>query len=103
VCGVELSRAPARGGARILTRLLHDRAGVSGWSPPALSRRQLAAVGLLIAVSVVYSVFVAAQLLLVLGPAVLLVTLYFAWRLLLAVEAIADALQRIADAQSDTE
>ena len=76
---------------------------MSGWSPPALSRRQLAAVGLLIAVSVVYSVFVAAQLLLVLGPAVLLVTLYFAWRLLLAVEAIADALQRIADAQSDTE
>ncbi|ESS06665.1 MAG: hypothetical protein A07HB70_01386 [uncultured archaeon A07HB70] len=76
---------------------------MSGWSPPTLSRRQLATVGLLIAVSVTYSVFVAAQLLLALGPVVLLVTLYLAWRLLLAVEAIADALQRIADARGDAE
>lgn len=70
---------------------------MSGWSPPTLSRGQLAGVvgGLLVVAA--YSVVIAGQLLLVMFPIILMIVLYLAWRVVRAVEAIADAQQRLAN------
>ena len=71
---------------------------MSGWSPPTLSRGQLAGavVGLLAVTA--YSLVIVQQLLLVVFPAIAAVVLYLAWRFVRAVEAIADAQQRRAAA-----
>ena len=73
---------------------------MSGWSPPSLSRRTVAAVVVGYVLIAAYSLVIAAQLLLgVILPGVVLLASYLLWRVLHAIEAIADALQRIADAQ----
>jgi predicted tellurium resistance membrane protein TerC len=72
---------------------------MSGWSPPSVPRNWLLAVGVAYALVFAYGLLVLQQLLLVLFPAVLAASVYLVWRLLVAVEAIADALQRIADQQ----
>ena len=73
---------------------------MSGWSPPSLSRRTVAAIATGYVLIAAYSLVIAAQLLLgVVLPGVVLLGSYLLWRFLRAVEAIADALQRIADAQ----
>ena len=69
---------------------------MSDWSPPTLSRGQLAGIiGGLLAVAA-YSLVIAGQLLLVIVPAAAVVAVYLVWRFVVAVEAIADALQRLA-------
>jgi len=74
---------------------------MSDWSPPTLSRGQLAGIVVgLLAVSA-YSLVIAQQLLLVVFPAAAVVAVYLTWRFIVAVEAIADALQRIADHQTE--
>jgi len=74
---------------------------MSDWSPPTLSRGQLAGIiGGLLAVAA-YSLVIAQQLLLVMVPATAVVVGYLAWRFVAAIEAIADAIQRIADHTSD--
>ena len=74
---------------------------MSDWSPPTLSRGQLAGIVVgFLAVSA-YSLVIAGQILLVVGPAAAVVAGYLAWRFIRAVEAIADALQRIADHQTE--
>ena len=74
---------------------------MSDWSPPTLSRGQLAGIVVgLLAVSA-YSLVIAQQLLFVVFPAAAVVAVYLTWRFIIAVEAIADALQRIADHQTE--
>jgi len=74
---------------------------MSDWSPPTLSRGQLAGIVVgFLAVSA-YSLVIAGQILLVVGPAAAVVAGYLTWRFIRAVEAIADALQRIADHQTE--
>lgn len=70
---------------------------MSGWSPPKPSNGQTVGVVFVVVVIIAYSTIIAQQLLLGLFPALFVLALYFAWRFLRAVEACADALQRIAD------
>lgn len=70
---------------------------MAGYSPPSIPSRWFGGSVLLFAVLLGYSLFVVQTPLLVLFPAVLAGFLYVGWRFLLAVEAIADALQRIVD------
>ena len=74
---------------------------MSEWSPPTLSRGQLA--GIIVAFLAVsaYSFVIAQQLFLVVVPAAALLAVYLTWRFVVAVEAIADALQRIADHKTE--
>jgi hypothetical protein len=69
---------------------------MTNWSPPSLPRRWLAVAAALYALVIAYSVVVLGQLLLGVLPGLLFVSLYVSWRALAAVEAIADAQQRIA-------
>jgi 4-hydroxybenzoate polyprenyltransferase len=74
---------------------------MSGWSPPTVPRQWLV-LGIVAYLAVLaYAVLIAGQLLLGLLPGLLLAGLYFAWRFLLAFEAIADAQQRLADRHVD--
>jgi membrane protein implicated in regulation of membrane protease activity len=71
---------------------------MSNWSPPSVPRNWLVVIGAGYALLVAYSLLVVQQVLLgVVVPAVLFVSVYLTWRFLAAVEAIADALQRIAE------
>jgi len=74
---------------------------MSEWSPPTLSRGQLA--GIIVALLAVsaYSLVIVQQLLLVVVPAAAILAVYLTWRFIVAVEAIADALQRIADHKTE--
>lgn len=74
---------------------------MSGWSPPKASNGQIAGIVFVVIVFLAYSTIIAQQLLLGLFPALSIFVLYFAWRFLRAIEACADALQRIADNQSE--
>ena len=65
-----------------------------GWSPPTLSRGQLAGIIVGLLAVAAYSVVIIGQLLLVVIPAVAVVVVYLIWRFVRAVEAIADAQQR---------
>ena len=77
---------------------------MSGWSPPSLSRRTVAAIATGYVLIAAYSLVITAQLLLgVILPGVVLLGSYLLWRVLRAVEAIADALQRIADARESSD
>jgi hypothetical protein len=77
---------------------------MSEWSPPSVPRQWVVGIGLVYAVVAVYSLLVIQQILLgVVIPAVLIVSSYLLWRFLVAVEAIADALQRIARQREETD
>ena len=70
---------------------------MSDWSPPSIPREWLAGIAVLYAVLLAYSLVVVQEVLLFgLFPGMALASLYLLWRFLVAVEAIADALQRIA-------
>ena len=73
---------------------------MTGWSPPTLSRGQLAGIIVGLLAVAAYSVVIVGQLLLVVFPAAAVVVVYLIWRFVRAVEAIADAQQRRA-ADSD--
>lgn len=74
---------------------------MSGWPPPKLSNGQIVGIVLVVVVIFAYSIIITQQLLLGVLPALFVLALYFAWRFLRAIEACADALQRIADAQRE--
>ncbi|MFD1585562.1 hypothetical protein ACFR9U_01100 [Halorientalis brevis] len=69
---------------------------MAGYSPPPIPSSWFGGSVLLFAVLLGYALFIVQTPLLVLFPVVLAGFLYVGWRFLLAVEAIADALQRIA-------
>jgi hypothetical protein len=72
---------------------------MSGWSPPSLPRSLIPIIAGLYVLIAAYAVVIAQQLLVgVVFPGVVLLASYLLWRILRAIEAIADALQRIADA-----
>lgn len=73
---------------------------MTSWSRPTLSTLQLSVIVLVIALSVAYSVLIAAQLLLAIGPLIITLLVYLFWRLVRAVEATAGALHEIADSQT---
>lgn len=73
---------------------------MTGWSPPTLSRGQIAGIIVGLLAVAAYSVVIVGQLLLVVLPAAAVVVVYLIWRFVRAVEAIADAQQRRA-ADSD--
>mgnify|MGYP006875076862 FL=1 len=74
---------------------------MSGWSPPEPSNRTIAGIVVIVVMIIAYSTIIAQQLLLGLFPSLFVLALYFAWRVVRAIEACADALQRIADNQSE--
>jgi len=77
---------------------------MSEWSPPSVPRQWGVGIRLVYALVAVYSLMVIQQFLLgVVIPAVLIVSSYLLWRFLVAVEAIADALQRIARQREETD
>lgn len=74
------------------------------WSPPSVPRHWLVGVGIVYALVALYSVIVVQQALVgAIFPLLFLGGGYLLWRLLRAVEAIAEALQRIADSHDDEE
>lgn len=70
---------------------------MSGWSPPRLRREQALAIVGSFALVALYAVVIARQILPVVLLAVAALGVYLGWRFLRAVEAIADAHQRLAD------
>ena len=74
---------------------------MSDWSPPTLSRGQLAGIVVGLLAVAAYSLVIVQQLLLVIVPAVAVVVAYLVWRFVVAVEAIDDALQRLAADKTD--
>ena len=68
-----------------------------GWSPPSVPRTALVTAAVLYAVVLVYLVLIRGTILLGLFPGVVAVVLYVVWRFLVALEAIADGVHRIAD------
>jgi hypothetical protein len=69
---------------------------MANWSPPSVPRTWLVVAAVLYVLLLAYSVLVLGQLLLGVLPGLLFVGLYVLWRFLTAIEAIADAQQRIA-------
>lgn len=69
---------------------------MADWSPPSIPRPWLVAIVGVSVLLLAYSILVAGQVLLGVLPGLLLVILYFLWRGLAALEAIADAQQRMA-------
>lgn len=70
---------------------------MANWSPPAPSRSWLATIVVLYALILAYAIVIAGQLLLGVLPGLILIVIYLFWRLVVAIEAIADAQQRVAD------
>ena len=69
---------------------------MSDRSPPPNSQRWLPVIALLSVLIIGYALIIAGQILLGLLPVLGLVLLYLVWRFVLAIEAIADAHQRLA-------
>ncbi|WP_188884437.1 hypothetical protein [Halarchaeum grantii] len=69
---------------------------MTDWSPPSIPRNWLIAIVVFYILLLAYSLLIAGQLLLGVLPGFVLVFLYFLWRGMVAVEAIADAQQRMA-------
>ena len=69
---------------------------MSQWSPPRLPRPLLVAGIVAWALWLLYTLIIVQQVLLGLLPGFLFVGVYVAWRFLAALEAIADAQQRLA-------
>jgi len=74
---------------------------MADWSPPSIPRSWLIAIVVFYIAFLAYSLVIAGQLLLGVFPAFIIVFLYIIWRVLAAVEAIADAQQRIASQQEE--
>ncbi|WP_226012477.1 hypothetical protein [Halomicrobium salinisoli] len=70
---------------------------MAGWSSPRPSPKAVAAGVVLYALVLAYALLIVQQVLLGILFGVFFAGLYFAWRLLRAIEAIADAQQRLAD------
>jgi hypothetical protein len=70
---------------------------MSGWSPPSPSPVLLALAGVGFFVVLGYAVLVQGAILIGLLPGVLVVAAYVLWRFLVALEAVADGVHRIAD------
>jgi len=69
---------------------------MSEWTPRQLSRPWLVGIGVGYVLVLAYAVVIAQQILFGIWIGVLCMAVYLGWRFLVAVEAIADALQRIA-------
>ncbi len=76
---------------------------MSDWSPPSIPRNWLVAIAVFYILFLAYSILIAGQLLLGILPGFVIVLLYFLWRGLMAVEAIADAQQRLASQQDENQ
>jgi CHASE2 domain-containing sensor protein len=76
---------------------LSERVPVSGWSPPAPSRAVVVGFGAASLLILAYALLIQGAILLGLLPVLLIGLGYLVWRIVAAVEAIADAAQRIAD------
>jgi hypothetical protein len=74
---------------------------MADWSPPTVPRPWLVTAVVLYAAVVAYGVLIAGQLLLTVFPGLLVVGLYLLWRFVVAVEAIADAQQRLANHRTE--
>jgi hypothetical protein len=74
---------------------------MSDWSPPSIPRNWLGAIAVFYVLFLAYSILVSGQLLLGILPGFVIVFLYFLWRGLVAVEAIADAQQRLASQRDE--
>ncbi|AHG05387.1 hypothetical protein HALDL1_14535 [Halobacterium sp. DL1] len=72
---------------------------MSDWSPASIPSRWLGLLVLLYVLLLGYSVLIIHQPLILIWFGMLFVSLYLLWRFLVAVEAIAGALQRIADSR----
>lgn len=70
---------------------------MSAWSPPSLSRRQVLGIVLAYAFVLAYAVLVQGQFFSGLLFGVVLATAYVVWRFLVALEAVAAGVHRIAD------
>lgn len=75
---------------------------MADWSPPSVPRNWLIAIAVFYVLFLAYSILIAGQLLLGVLPGFVIVFLYFLWRGLVAVEAIADAQQRMASQKEET-
>jgi len=69
---------------------------MSDWSPPSIPRTWLLVSSVLFVLLFAYSVVILAQPLIVLVLGASIVWFYLLWRFIVAIEAIADAQQRIA-------
>lgn len=74
---------------------------MSGWSPPSPPRELLAGIALAYVVVLAYALFIQGSLLLGLVPGIVFLVGYYLWRLLVAVEAIADGVHRIASGREE--
>lgn len=72
---------------------------MSDWSPPSVPRAWLGVALVLYVLFTAYSVVIAGRVLLTVFPGLALLSLYLLWRFIVAVEAIADAQQRLADSR----
>ena len=72
---------------------------MSGWSPPAPSNALVSGIGVVLLLWLAYAVLIQASVLLGLLPGVFVVAAYVLWRFLVAIEAIADGVHRIADSR----
>jgi hypothetical protein len=74
---------------------------MTGWSPPSPPRALLAGTAIVWLVLLAYAVLIQGTLLLGLLPGALVAGAYVLWRFLVALEAIADGVHRIADSRED--
>ena len=70
---------------------------MTGWSPPSPPRALLAGAAVVWLVLLAYAILIQGSILIGLLPGVLVVATYVIWRFLVALEAIADGVHRIAD------
>lgn len=71
------------------------------WSPPAIPRSVIAVVCLVLLVELAYAVLIRGSILIGVLPGLVLVVAYVVWRFLVAFEAIAVALHRLADERQE--
>mgnify|MGYP006303728777 CR=1 FL=1 len=72
-----------------------EERNMSGWSPPTIPQKWFIGIGVLYGLLVAY-LFLTQHITSIIWLGILLGVLYLSWRFVAAVEAIADALQRIA-------
>jgi hypothetical protein len=80
-----------------------ERPAMTGWVPPSIPRRWLAAIVAVYAVVLAYAVLIQGSFLLGALPGVVVAATYVLWRFLVALEAIADGVHRIADGRDGEE
>jgi len=74
---------------------------MSGWSPPSPSNALVAGIAVLGFAWLAYAVLIQGSILVGILPGALLVAVYVLWRFLVALEAIADGVHRIADQREE--